>query len=96
MYTVFVYNYLLMFTSILQLQSPSETVDCLSWEPVQILEHNRKAVESGAGEEMLLVASEDSEERRKSFVKVWENNEWGANVKSGPGSLLEFAKEPNK
>ena len=36
------------------------------------------------------VDTESSEHRQESFVRVYDNNEWGE-TKSGPGSLLESA-----
>ena len=65
-----------------------ETVDCMSWEPVVVLEHNKQAlVEDQIAPTGL--QGEDSDDRKKSFAKVYANNEWGNGPKSGPGSLLE-------
>ena len=53
------------------------TVDCVSWQPVEVLEHNKQGpgerVEGGVGEKQL--DSETSEHRRESFAKVYHNNE---------------------
>jgi len=78
------------FIDMKQLESrfSDETVDCMSWEPVVVLEHNKQAlVEAEIAPTGL--QGEDSEDRKKSFAKVYANNEWGNELKSGPGSLLE-------
>jgi len=65
-----------------------DTMDCLTWKPVTLLDHNKQALE-GAEIALTELQSEDSEHRRKSFAKVYDNNEWDPNVKSGGGSLVE-------
>ena len=53
-----------------------------------MLEHNKQVLVepemAGTG-----LKGEDSDDRKKSFAKVYANNEWGNELKSGPGSLLE-------
>ena len=70
------------------------TVDCVSWQHVEVLKHNRKGpgerVEGGEGKKQL--DSESSDHRKDSFAKVYDNNEWGG-IKSGGGSLLRNAKQ---
>ena len=52
------------------------------------MEHNKKALEeTGIALAISDLMTEDTEHRKKSFAKVYENNEWGA-LKSGGGSLL--------
>ena len=67
------------------------TLDCMSWKPVVVLEHNKQALVKA---EMAVTGlqREDSEERKKSFAKVYANNEWGNELKSGPGSLLQNSR----
>eukprot|EP00092_Neocalanus_flemingeri_P055498 GFUD01065616.1.p1 GENE.GFUD01065616.1~~GFUD01065616.1.p1 ORF type:complete len:293 (-),score=77.32 GFUD01065616.1:35-913(-) len=66
----------------------NSTVDCVSWEPVEILQHN---IQDGSKRAWIMkkkFETESSEHRKESFAKVYENNEWGMEAKSGPGSLL--------
>eukprot|EP00091_Calanus_sinicus_P015396 TRINITY_DN33598_c0_g1_i1.p1 TRINITY_DN33598_c0_g1~~TRINITY_DN33598_c0_g1_i1.p1 ORF type:complete len:166 (+),score=37.66 TRINITY_DN33598_c0_g1_i1:47-499(+) len=70
------------------------TVDCVSWQPVEVLDHNMQGPgERGeeGGEEKKL-ESEPSDHRKESFAKVYDENAWGT-VKSGPGSMLIHAKQ---
>jgi len=62
------------------------TLDCESWQRVDVLEHNKQGV---VEKETVDLESETSEDRKNSFAKVYANNEWGTERKSGPGSLLE-------
>ena len=62
------------------------TLDCESWQRVDVLDHNKQGV---VAKEIVDLESETSEDRKNSFAKVYANNEWGTERKSGPGSLLE-------
>ena len=35
------------------------------------------------------VGGEEDEHRKKSFAQIWEQNAWGSESKSGPGSILK-------
>jgi len=70
-------------------QFSQQTVDCESWEPVQVLAHNKPERARLAEKVETDLESESSEDRKESFAKVYANDEWGKERKSGPGSLLE-------
>ena len=54
-----------------------------------MLEHNKKTLEeTGIALAISDLMAEDTEHRKKSFAKVYENDEWGKALKSGPGSLV--------
>ena len=65
------------------------TVDCESWERIEVLEHNKPGRARLSEKVETNLESESSEHRKESFAKVYENDEWGNERKSGPGSLLE-------
>ena len=65
------------------------TVDCESWEHVEVLEHNKPERARLSEKVETDLESESSEHRKESFAKVYKNDEWGNERKSGPGSLLE-------
>ena len=65
------------------------TVDCESWEHVEVLEHNKPEKARLSEDVETDLESESSEQRKESFAKVYANDEWGTERKSGPGSLLE-------
>jgi len=63
--------------------------DCKSWTPIKIdipKEEQRKK-EHGS-QDAKEADGETSEHRRKSFAKIYAEDEWGTVAKSGPGSLL--------
>ena len=68
---------------------PNITVDCESWEHVEVLEHNKPEKARLSENVETDLESESSEQRKESFAKVYANDEWGTERKSGPGSLLE-------
>jgi len=63
----------------------------VSWDPVEVLNHNKPEMNECLDSDQILV-SEPSDHRRESFAKVYNNNEWGGEVKSGKGSKLKNAK----
>ena len=78
------------FRQVLSMTSDS-TVDCESWEQVEVLEHNKQVPEGARLSEKVEtnLEAESSDHRKESFAKVYDNDEWGKERKSGPGSLLE-------
>ena len=53
-----------------------------------MLEHNKQALVD-AQLSVTGLRGENSDDRKKSFAKVYASNEWGNELKSGPGSLLQ-------
>jgi len=71
------------------------TVDCITWEPVEILPHNTEGTARGREASRLEESyeSESSEHRKESFVNVFDKNMWfGGDSKSGPGSWLKNSR----
>ena len=73
------------FRLLLEEASNIVTLDCKFWTPVASPKHQfvlpsyKRRQTRGA---------EDAEERRESFKKIFDQNGWGAELKSGPGSSL--------
>ena len=63
------------------------THDCIGWSKVGLPDHNRN--NNKTERKLDLVTGEEDEHRKKSFAQIWEQNSWGSESKSGPGSILK-------
>ena len=78
------------------MSTPSNnTVDCVSWEPVEIKKNNQQVSEPEgkswiSKQQVETVGIESREHRNKSFAHIFHKNVWGggAGQKRGGGSLL--------
>jgi len=68
------------------------TRDCLSWKPLASRGQNsNEASEWDVWSKNLnpaAIVTESPQNRKESFAKIWSDNVWGKQSKSGPGSLL--------
>jgi len=69
------------------LQSMSGPMDCLTWLP---LPHSSSKPPVKVNKKPSLnIGTESDVDRAESFKQIWEDNAWGKETKSGPGSLIQ-------